>query len=277
MKYILCILALFSASLNSCTGLREKNDASDVLPQTYGSGWYSEGGLPEKYLTYEKKEIVPLFPEKKDPNLEFFVNTLDISSEAESKLLQQTLYGGLNYMDYAENVYKKVNDDYQKIKETAVVQPKGPYDWSYIETFSGVIYPELLVISHSSYIYSGGAHGQNQKAYFVLDTKLLKKLTPRDILRDGTEEALQKQIDDALRAKYAKYNADSGTALKTIGFFEDTAGKSENFFVSKEGLGFCWNPYDIAPYSMGVIEVVLPYDKIENLLTERGVALFKNL
>ena len=40
----------------------------------------------------------------------------------------------------------------------------------------------------------------------------------------------------------------------------------ETFFLTPEGLGFFWNPYEIGPYVMGVIEVVIPYEKLGDAL-----------
>jgi hypothetical protein len=281
MKSIFFVIFLFSVfALNSCAGLRDNENESDFMATAYGTGWYMGDILPSKYITYSKKEIVPLFEpsvsekNEKSPKLEFFVDTLDILDDAERKLLRQTLYGGLTCQAYVENVYNNVKDEYQNIKDMAIEQPGAVYDWSHIETFDGTIYPSLLVISRRLYSYSGGAHGQNEKTYFVLDTKLLSKLELSDILQAGAEGELQTRIDDDLRTRY---RAAPGTPLTSVGFLNDTAGVPQNFFVSREGLGFCWNPYEIAPYAMGTLEVVLPYAQIKNLLNDRGREVFENL
>jgi hypothetical protein len=277
MKHIFLFATLISAFvLNSCAGLKDKAGEKNLAALDYSAGWYAAVDLPQRYTRCEKKETIPLFAEKKigGPSLEFTVDAIDILDGAERGLLHQTLYDGLTSQGYAEKVYNDVKNDYQKIKDEAEPPAGLQHDWSHTEWFSGVVYPELLVISHDSYIYSGGAHGENQKTYFVLDTKLLSRTALTDILNPDASEEVQKQINSAL---LAKYGGASGASLTSIGFFTDTAEISENFFVSREGLGFCWNPYKIAPYSMGVIEVVLPYDQIKNLLTERGAALFNNL
>jgi hypothetical protein len=143
-----------------------------------------------------------------------------------------------------------------------------------MEIFEGKVYPAVLVISKTLYTYSGGAHGQNEKTFFVLDTKLDSQVFLNDILQNDTKSLLQARIDDSLREIYGLA---SGKSLRTAGFLEDSGGVPENFFLSPDGLGFCWNPYKIAPYSMGTIEIVLPYTQIEDLLNERGRTLFDNL
>jgi hypothetical protein len=277
MKLIFLFATLISAFvLNSCAGLKDSRGESNFAAPDYSAGWYAVDGLSPNYINCEKKEIIPLFSEKErgGPSLEFTVDTIDILDGAERGLLQKTLYDGLDCRSYAEKVYNDVKNDYQKTKDETGALAGVQNDWSYAEWFNGVIYPELLVISRDSYIYSGGAHGENQKTYFVLDTKLLLRAVLSDILKADSSEELQKQIDGALRAKYG---GGSYASLTDLGFLTDTVERSENFFVSREGLGFCWNPYEIAPYSMGTIEVVLPYEQIKSLLTERGAAMLENL
>jgi hypothetical protein len=41
---------------------------------------------------------------------------------------------------------------------------------------------------------------------------------------------------------------------------------SGNYRFTTEGIVFYYDPYEIAPYSFGVIELKLPYEKIEKLL-----------
>ncbi|MDR2796648.1 MAG: DUF3298 and DUF4163 domain-containing protein [Spirochaetaceae bacterium] len=277
MKSIFWHTVLFSALvLNSCTGVQKNDDATGLAPPVYSTGWYMREELSSKYITYSKKEDVPLFPEKKGggPKLEFFVDMLDILDGEERKLLQQNLYDGLSCQDYAEKVYNRVKDEYEKIKDDSTGKPGAVNNWSYIETFDGAVYPSLLVISRRFYNYTGGAHGQNEKTFFVLDKKLLSKVALNGILQAEAGKSLQTQIDDALRSRY---HAVPGAPLTSVGFLNDTAGVPQNFFVSREGLGFCWNPYEIAPYSMGTLEVVLPYAQVETLLNDRGREIFKDL
>ncbi|MDR0382812.1 MAG: RsiV family protein [Spirochaetaceae bacterium] len=229
--------------------------------------------MPEAYATYIKSETALLFPgrDRYGPRLQFAVYALDVSDEAESGLLNRVLYGGLPCREYAENLFSSVKDDYLKANKDA--PPDSKSDWSYIELFDGGVYGQVTVISRSRYVYLGGAHGQNEKICFVLDTGALSQVLLDDILQDGAKAVLQEHVDDALGSKYG---AGPGAPLRAAGFLEDSGGVPENFFLSPEGLGFCWNPYEIAPYSMGIIEITLPYGDIESLLNDRGLDLAGN-
>jgi hypothetical protein len=269
------IIMFFAVILNSCAGLRDAGQKNASAPLVYTTGWYDDGGLSPKYITYERKEELLLLPEElKSPRLDFSVDTLDVLDEQERKLLQQFLYENLSCQNYASKLFDKIKTDYLKMKDEVISQPDRPYDWTYAEGFDGRVYPSLFVISRSRYILSGGANGQNEKIFFVLDRALRSKVELDDILEGGAKASLQKQINDSLRARY---HAKPDAPLTSIGFLEETAGVPGNFFVSREGLGFCWNPYEIAPHVMGTIDVVLPYADIENLLNDRGKALFSGL
>ena len=41
---------------------------------------------------------------------------------------------------------------------------------------------------------------------------------------------------------------------------------SDNFLLGKDGVTFIYNPYEIAPYEMGITELTLDYDDIEDIL-----------
>jgi hypothetical protein len=259
---------VFGLALVSCAAFHGggADDAS--------GGWHVIKGYSTMYTAYSMRETAPLFAEQKrrGPRLEFAVDTLDINDKAGSEFLQRILYGGLSGREYAEKMFGSVRDDYLTENTAATLDPQAPRDWSYMESFEGFVYDSILVISRSSYIYSGGAHGRNEKTFFVLDMDTRSRIALEDIL--GAEGLPKKEIDDALRTVYG---GAGGEPLTGIGFFGDTAPVTGNFFVSREGLGFCWNPYEIAPYSMGTIEIVLPYDRIESLLNERGRGLFSKL
>jgi predicted AAA+ superfamily ATPase len=45
--------------------------------------------------------------------------------------------------------------------------------------------------------------------------------------------------------------------------FEDVFELNDNWFLSPEGLGFSFDPYEIGPYAAGFIELVIPYSKLK--------------
>ena len=57
-------------------------------------------------------------------------------------------------------------------------------------------------------------------------------------------------------------------SLIDAGLFENKIHPSDNFWISENGISFFYNPYDLAPYSMGSITISLKYADIQELLRE---------
>ena len=99
--------------------------------------------------------------------------------------------------------------------------------------------------------YGGGAHGQQGKSSDVFD------------LRTGELLALEDIVD--VSASYAMLNAIVEDYLRenNIYIFDEPFDIREtppsNFRMTEEGLVLIYNPYEIAPYSEGVIEIPLPF------------------
>jgi hypothetical protein len=143
----------------------------------------------------------------------------------------------------------------------------------YEVNFEADVYNErLLVIHRFRYEYTGGAHGNYGTEYFVIDPVAAKRLILDDMVKTEARPIILAQIEEALRNMQ---ELKDGEPLTQGGFFEDFVNIPENFFLSSEGLGFHWDPYEIAPYVFGPIEVILPYEKITNCLTEKGKSLVR--
>lgn len=97
------------------------------------------------------------------------------------------------------------------------------------------------------FAYTGGAHGMTWVNVGTLDRKTGKRLTLDDVFPKAEHKALEEE----LRRK----------AIEALGskksFIFDTM-LTENFCLMEDGWHFVYSPYEIAPYSAGVVEVVIP-------------------
>ncbi len=94
--------------------------------------------------------------------------------------------------------------------------------------------------------YTGGAHGNKAIFYHNLHRTSGEKLALND-LYDADEQTL---IGNMLSA-----SIDSTRVLFSPNFYPNN-----NFILSKDSITFLFNPYEIAPYSEGVIQLTLPRD-----------------
>jgi hypothetical protein len=60
-------------------------------------------------------------------------------------------------------------------------------------------------------------------------------------------------------------------SLSELGFFSPREiDLTENFYIDARGVTWQYNPYDIAPYSLGVITVTLTWDQLYPYLLEES-------
>ncbi len=128
-----------------------------------------------------------------------------------------------------------------------------------------------------------GGHMDFELNYYVLDTKN-KKLVDEEMLFKNKEEAIdfivtemaQNSLERAdeislynIQMLQGHYSVDDARAVFLM------LGESDlNFALTDEGMLISYMPYEIAPYVMGQIDFVIPYEKLKPYLKE---TIIKNL
>jgi hypothetical protein len=145
-------------------------------------------------------------------------------------------------------------------------EPKSEQSW-FLERKAFVLRsaPNLLTLSFSERSYLGGAHDLATVHFLNLDPVTGTRKVVTDVLKEGS-------LPDAIALAESRFRqvrgVPEGTTLKDAGFtFENDAFVlSDNFALRDDGLAFYYNPYDVAPYSMGATEIVLSPDEVRDLL-----------
>lgn len=124
-----------------------------------------------------------------------------------------------------------------------------------------------ISLLYTQYQYTGGAHGLQSTFCLVVDIKKNKVLQLSDLFRPGYEKPLQQQLEAELRRQY---NIPEGEPLNGQNglLFDPELTISTNFYLTKDGIGFIYNPYAVAPYAAGEINLFLPFKRIKELLKE---------
>lgn len=122
----------------------------------------------------------------------------------------------------------------------------------------------LLVYTVSNQSYTGGAHGIYGTTSYCFDLATGTPLALADILPEDNYEAFAALLRDSIIAKYERRDA---SELTQDGFFEpETIEPNENFALTGSSVIFRYNPYEIACYATGMVEVEIPYDQAAGLL-----------
>lgn len=112
--------------------------------------------------------------------------------------------------------------------------------------------------------YTGGAHGIYMYEYVNIDLEKRASILLEDLFVGDYTEELTKLLWEQLMDD-EEVNSREELEERGYGSTGDLA-PTRNFLLNKEGITFCYNVYEIAPYSMGAIRIKLPFEKISHLL-----------
>jgi len=182
----------------------------------------------------------------------FYMEELSVRAAADSFANSYT-------RDYVRNIGQLYRDDRGD-------ESKRPwYEYRYVITTEVVHLREATTCYKTTLeYYEGGAHGIRQLLTQNFDDATGRKVTLRDILVDGYEQPLS---DILLGKLLEKTGAKDMAQLHERGFlYSMDMYPSENYILSDDGVTFVYNPYEIAPYSEGMIELNVGKDELNELL-----------
>lgn len=114
------------------------------------------------------------------------------------------------------------------------------------------------------YEYTGGAHGNRYLLIQNYDLETGDMVNEQDLFIDDYYEPLKTLLLNALIAQTD--NAESKRDLRRMGYSVADVVPNENFYVTQEGITYVYNPYEIAPYAMGCIEIFLSWETVRPLI-----------
>lgn len=119
-------------------------------------------------------------------------------------------------------------------------------------------YGDIVNYVTESYEYTGGAHGMYWTDITCFNIRTGKTLTEESIFKYGYE----KELTNILKNQIIK------TLDKDIveGIWMEDVAPNGNFRITEYGLKYLFNPYEIAAYVIGTIEVNVSWDDIRHIL-----------
>lgn len=260
------LMALGAAACASAPGSSFPGDSApgDSAPGDSGTR------LPDGYARRKLSASVPLAA-KQTKGTARIVITLALleASEAsrEGEFFREAFYLGNSAEQYRDALVRKYRTGYQEPPPGA----GSAADWEYWERMEARgLRDRGLVLERERYVYTGGAHGLQTKTYYVIDREELRILGLADFFREPDGAELRRLVLEELR-RYG--GLETGQPLSAGIFFENEPAMSANFHINSEGLGLRWDPYEIAPYSEGGIEIILPWRAIRPLLKLEAMEL----
>ncbi|MFD2569557.1 DUF3298 domain-containing protein [Spirosoma soli] len=124
---------------------------------------------------------------------------------------------------------------------------------------------KALSVKFETYAYTGGAHPNSNLSFYTFDRETGRSLTLGDMVSDTT--ALLGVVEKAFRKQQEllpQYNLEErGYFLRDGRFFLPA-----NVAMGRDGMIFYYNPYEIAAYAVGPIQVTVPYEQLNGILRD---------
>ena len=159
------------------------------------------------------------------------------------------------YKSDMEAEYKATNLPMTEIEELA----SSSMSWAeYIEGGFTYVGPDKVSYLAKRYSYSGGAHGMTSETAYNFDRKTGKSILEEGFFKDGYVEKLTRLLTAHLPESLV---SPADTAMLFLKEIEPNG----NFSISPDGVTYIYNQYEIAPYSMGIIRVSIPWEELEGL------------
>lgn len=142
-----------------------------------------------------------------------------------------------------------------------------PPDWVFsFETDFRVTFnsKDFISVVLDYYEFTGGAHGNYYSIGYNIRTSDGKVFGLSDILKPNSLQALSEFCAEEIM------NMFDANSLNEAGLFEDELNISEDqdFYIIPNALVIQFDPYEVAPYAMGSIDVELEFGKIKNIIKD---------
>ncbi len=175
-----------------------------------------------------------------------------------------------HYMEEYTRRYRSLSGSYEEDKRRLEGETPAWY-WYAMSNSNKLLFQNDSLLSYAVEYsdYEGGAHGSYRITYTNIDLNRLVTLSEEDLFVPDYYKPLTEKIVHGLMKSFHVNEPDS---LLNKGFFtiEDIV-PNNNFWLNDEGIHFAYNQYEIAPYSMGVINVTLPYSELRDILLPDGI------
>jgi hypothetical protein len=183
------------------------------------------------------------------------------SKHPSKQLIQQTIremFGEKNSSDEVGKIMLRQKNNFLNTPEDSVI------DYESSETVDIAYFDARLVcLSRGWSNYSGGAHGIYGTSYTNIDLQNNRRLILSDVI---DTVAAKKTVEKMLEQQFRKnFPFDEGEKLSDVLLVEKIT-MTENFLLTGKGIVFHYDPYEIAAYVYGEIELSITYKDIDRYL-----------
>lgn len=130
-------------------------------------------------------------------------------------------------------------------------------------------YPNYLSVLHTYADYKGGAHANILFTYFNYNPKTYQTITLDSLITTDGMPKLRSVAENIFRKN--EHLAPDANLSEGYFFADGVFSLAETFTVTREGIKFLYNPYEIKPYAAGTTELTVPFSKIKDIMKESSI------
>lgn len=116
----------------------------------------------------------------------------------------------------------------------------------------------VLSFYYDDYTFTGGAHGTTTRKSQTYSYKTRRKLSLLDFFKSKAH-ARSVVINEMVRQARVNLQDNPGIYFDNYEMLIRKNFNPENFFLTPQGIVIYYNQYEIAPYSTGIVEFLIPY------------------
>ena len=222
------------------------------VPAVTENTTHSDGTILFQY-TYQNISLVLDEPQVADRIILDFLNRVDSTTTAanSTKDMAKSAYNGSkNWIPYLYHVtYSPTRSDHK-----------------------------VLSLFGNNVVYNGAGHPEKTCVSVSYDLLSGDVLTLASIMNKNAtvQQFYDLVIEELAKKEKASYLYDNYQATVQARFSNTDPANDELWYFTQTGLCFYFAPYEIAPYTSGVITVEIPYQKLTSLVHEAYLPLSRN-
>lgn len=131
-----------------------------------------------------------------------------------------------------------------------------------VESNVSLLTPDVMVIDVHYYGYlTRAAHGMQTLHFLNYSIKEHTLINAANFFKPESHQAISEMIAKEAKAKYSE-----------AALFADAVFTTDNFRITEDNIEFVYQPYDVGPYSSGIITVALSQHSLSDYLTPMALS-----
>ncbi len=168
-----------------------------------------------------------------------------------------------------EELVQRFSKEYQ---DSVIENPEMPGGWS-LKYKVDIEYVDTDMLSLKTFVstFTGGAHPNSEITLQVFSLKTGKPFAQGDFITSDKREEFTAIAEKHFR-RVRELKPDETYEQAGFHFENNKFALNDNFLVTQDGMLFCFNQYEIAPYAMGMTEVNIPWSDLKTVIAANSPA-----